>query len=184
MAIAEGFEPSLSGPWPDGLSVSLYDLVASAETRTQIYGNGPYAGRRRQKHFGGQREDRTPRDLSRRFYRPARCLLRNICPYWYSHSELNADPRFRRPLHSPLCYRSELVSEAGLEPAKPASLAQYLCQFGYSDRWSPERVSNPQTPLFKSGSYTSSDTGRIGVPTRIRTGSPAGLSRLRMPVSP
>ena len=26
--------------------------------------------------------------------------------HWYSHSELNADPRFRRPLHSPLCYRS------------------------------------------------------------------------------
>lgn len=25
---------------------------------------------------------------------------------WYSHSESNADPRFRRPLHSPLCYRS------------------------------------------------------------------------------
>lgn len=26
-----------------------------------------------------------------------------------------------------------LVSEAGVEPAKPASLAQYLCQFGYTD---------------------------------------------------
>ena len=25
------------------------------------------------------------------------------------------------------------MSEAGLEPAKPASLAQYLCQFGYTD---------------------------------------------------
>ena len=27
-----------------------------------------------------------------------------------------------------------LVSEAGFEPAKPASLAQYLCQFGYTDK--------------------------------------------------
>ena len=26
-----------------------------------------------------------------------------------------------------------MVSEAGLEPAKPASLVQYLCQFGYTD---------------------------------------------------
>ena len=32
-----------------------------------------------------------------------------------------------------MCYRSVLVSEAGVEPAKPAFLAQYLCQFGYTD---------------------------------------------------
>ena len=35
-----------------------------------------------------------------------------------------------------------LVSEAGLEPAKPASLAQYLCQFGYTDIWSEQKESN------------------------------------------
>ena len=74
-----------------------------------------------------------------------------------------------------------MVSEAGVEPAKPASLVQYLCQFGYTDKWSPERVSNPKPPLFKSSSYTNCDTGRNGVPTRIRTGSPAALNRLRMP---
>ena len=74
-----------------------------------------------------------------------------------------------------------MVSEAGVEPAKPASLVQYLCQFGYSDKWSPERVSNPQFPLFKSSSYTDSDTGRNGVPTRIRTGSLTVLGRPRMP---
>ena len=66
MAIAGGFEPPVSGPWPDGLSVSLCDLVASAETRTQIYGNGPYAGRRRQKHIGWKGETRT---LDSRFIR-------------------------------------------------------------------------------------------------------------------
>ena len=27
-----------------------------------------------------------------------------------------------------------MVSEAGVEPAKPASLVQYLCQFGYTDK--------------------------------------------------
>ena len=74
------------------------------------------------------------------------------------------------------------MSEAGVEPAKPASLVQYLCQFGYTDKWSPERESNPQDPRFKCVSYASSDTGsNYGVPTRIRTGSPAVLSRLRMP---
>lgn len=55
-----------------------------------------------------------------------------------------------------LCYRSMLVSEAGVEPAKPASLAQYLCQFGYTDInniWSPERGSNPQDTHFKYASY-------------------------------
>ena len=77
-----------------------------------------------------------------------------------------------------------MVSEAGVEPAKPASLVQYLCQFGYTDMWSPERESNPQNPHFKCSSYAGSDTGRYGVPTRIRTGSPAALNRLRMPFSP
>ena len=53
------------------------------------------------------------------------------------------------------------MSEAGVEPAKPASLAQYLCQFGYTDIWSPERESNPPEPGFKSVSYACSDIGRF-----------------------
>ena len=76
------------------------------------------------------------------------------------------------------------MSEAGLEPAKPASLAQYLCQFGYSDMncfWSPERGSNPQDTHFKCASYASSDTGSFGVPTRIRTGKLTALNRSRLP---
>ena len=79
------------------------------------------------------------------------------------------------------------MSEAGLEPAKPASLAQYLCQFGYSDInniWSPGRDSNPQPTHFKCASYTGSDTGSSGVPTRIRTENKTALNRLRMPVPP
>ena len=80
MAITEGFEPPHPGPWPDGLSVSLCDLIASAETRTQIYGNGPYAGRRRRKHIGWKGEART---LDFRFIRTALLpaeLLSNIGP--------------------------------------------------------------------------------------------------------
>lgn len=73
------------------------------------------------------------------------------------------------------------MSEVGVEPAKPASLAQYLCQFGYTDKWSPERGSNPHDTRFKCDSYASSDTGSYGVPTRIRTGNEAVLNRLRMP---
>ena len=60
------------------------------------------------------------------------------------------------------------MSVAGLEPAEPASLAQYLCQFGYTDInffWSPGRGSNPQRPHFKCSSYASSDTGRFGAIT-------------------
>ena len=64
-----------------------------------------------------------------------------------------------------LCYRS-VVSVAGVEPAKPASLVQYLCQFGYTDlsKWSPARESNPHHPHFKCGSYAISDTGRKWCP--------------------
>ena len=73
------------------------------------------------------------------------------------------------------------MSVAGVEPAKPASLAQYLCQFGYTDIWSPERESNPQYTHFKCASYASSDTGSFGVPTRIRTGKLTALNRSRLP---
>ena len=40
-----------------------------------------------------------------------------------------------RPVWKPIL-PAVLVSEAGVEPAKPASLAQYLCQFGYTDKYS------------------------------------------------
>ena len=52
-------------------------------------------------------------------------------------------------------FHPAVVSEAGLEPAHSASLAQCLCQFGYTDKF--------------------------GIPARIRTGKKTCLKRLRLP---
>ena len=71
-----------------------------------------------------------------------------------------------------------LVSDQGLEPWRNWFWISYVYQLHQSDKWSPERASNPQSPLFKSSSYTNSDTGRFGGPGGIWT----LISRIKGPV--
>ena len=77
------------------------------------------------------------------------------------------------------------MSVAGLEPAQPASLAQYLCQFGYTDRSFGRSRRSRTFATWSQATDTSvirhpdDETGRIPIIKEDSTEQPVSIADLK-----
>ena len=113
---------------------------------------------------GTRKGTRTPNPQIRNLLHYPVVLYGHIC-HLLSHSQvvwcycrwLDGE-RFSSPVVSEKATRY-LVSPEGVEPSKPASLAQYLCQFGYEDIfWWRVPDSNRHLQLERLATYSISRT--------------------------